>query len=73
MNKLKNRKSKKDQYNKNAVELPVLREGDLVYVQDKAQNPREIKGLKLKFRGPCIILKILKDSYSWYKNFRGSL
>ena len=55
MNKLKNRKSKKDQYNKNAVELPVLREGELVYVQDKAQNPREIKGLKLKFRGSFII------------------
>ena len=39
-----------------------MSEGDLVYVKDKAQNPREIKGLKLKFRGPFIILKILKDS-----------
>ena len=58
----KQKKSQRAQYNKNAVELPVLREGDLVYVQDKAQNPKEIKGLKLKFRGPYIILKILKDS-----------
>ena len=51
----KQRKSQRVQYNKNAVDLPVLREGDLVYVQDKAQSQREMKGLKLKFWGSYIM------------------
>lgn len=68
----KQRKSQRLQYNKNAVVLPVFREGDLVYVQDKAQNPREIKGLKLKFRGPYIILKVLKDSLFLVQELSGT-
>jgi hypothetical protein len=58
----KEKKAQSLQYNKKAVDLPVLTEGDLVYVQDRAQNSHEIKGLKLKFRGPYIILKVLENS-----------
>lgn len=45
----KEKKAQSLQYKKKAVDLPVLTEGDLVYVQDNAQNSHEMKGLKLKF------------------------